>query len=396
MKPASFCLGMSIFFLFSAPLQAGFFDDLKRQAEKAVQGVTKGVVDGVLPGRKDAGEEKEDPAHSDARPAPSVGNTASAGDAYAEIRAVQVGLKQLGYYKGRPDGKYGKQTRAAIIAYQRDRGMKEDGRVTGRLAKDIQYVTNNVQARAELKEKQKARETASIASKASPARQQSSQLPTFGPFTTELLYVRFNPERYSLDYKNGYYLKQAIQRVYPREWRSIGDEFEQRRKLPELRERLLRDAEKQPLKYRFIKVNSLSRYNFDAQEYLVPLPQLPFIVNRKARWASMKMSPDAAEAFKKRCTGGITFKQCEIYVEVVANIVGSGNGEDTGLFGVLESVRVYNHSTNGGYPDAQLSDLVYVVDLKDIPEDTAFKMYGGEKLLGESVEKDDDKMEISF
>jgi hypothetical protein len=42
-------------------------------------------------------------------------------------RDVQYFLKELGYYKGALDGKTGPQTRSAVIAFQKKRGLKPDG-----------------------------------------------------------------------------------------------------------------------------------------------------------------------------------------------------------------------------------------------------------------------------
>jgi hypothetical protein len=50
---------------------------------------------------------------------------------YGEVRDVQGGPRQLGYYDGPIDGIYGPETRQAIQRYQGDRGMLADG-VIGR------------------------------------------------------------------------------------------------------------------------------------------------------------------------------------------------------------------------------------------------------------------------
>jgi len=393
--PLSFIFPVFLLLL-PAISHAGFFDELKRQAEETVQGVTKGVVDGITPGRKEPPQQEETPPHSSTQDAQQTQTTISAQQRYSKTRTVQLGLKRLGYYKGTPDGKYGKQTRAAILAYQRDRGLAEDGQITDSLAKDIKYVRYNDKARAELARKQQVRASAARPASPTSAVPKYTGLPTFGRHTHELLKVRFNPEVYSLDYKKGYYLEKTLQRLYPNEWRAIGDEFEKRRQLPKLRERLLREARQLPLRYRFLKASQLSRYNFEAQQFQVGYPQLPVIADRFAGSLEIKMAPDAAEAFKKRCTGGSNYRQCEVYVEIIANVIGAGKGPDEGVFGTLEQIRIYNHSTNGDRPDAQLSDLVYEVDPGELFRNTNFERYGGAKILEESGKKDESKIEISF
>lgn len=45
----------------------------------------------------------------------------------ARVRNCQQALKAQGYYKGRPDGRVGQQTRAAISKYQKDQGLQVTG-----------------------------------------------------------------------------------------------------------------------------------------------------------------------------------------------------------------------------------------------------------------------------
>lgn len=44
-----------------------------------------------------------------------------------EVRQIQNKLKQLGYYKGTVDGIYGNNTKNAVIAFQKNCGLKADG-----------------------------------------------------------------------------------------------------------------------------------------------------------------------------------------------------------------------------------------------------------------------------
>lgn len=45
----------------------------------------------------------------------------------SEVRQIQTKLKELGYYKGSVDGIFGKQTRSAVIAFQKNCGLTADG-----------------------------------------------------------------------------------------------------------------------------------------------------------------------------------------------------------------------------------------------------------------------------
>jgi len=49
--------------------------------------------------------------------------------------AAQQALTQLGYNTGKADGRNGRSTRRAILAFQKDHGLAEDGRLTFALAK---------------------------------------------------------------------------------------------------------------------------------------------------------------------------------------------------------------------------------------------------------------------
>lgn len=44
-----------------------------------------------------------------------------------EVRQIQTKLKQLGYYKGNIDGIFGKDTKTAVIAFQKNCGLTQDG-----------------------------------------------------------------------------------------------------------------------------------------------------------------------------------------------------------------------------------------------------------------------------
>jgi peptidoglycan hydrolase-like protein with peptidoglycan-binding domain len=66
------------------------------------------------------------------RPQPRVYQGRPVGVASLEAR-VQQRLAAEGYYRGAIDGIVGAGTRAAIRAYQRDRGLRVTGRIDNRL-----------------------------------------------------------------------------------------------------------------------------------------------------------------------------------------------------------------------------------------------------------------------
>lgn len=58
-----------------------------------------------------------------------------------EVRAVQEKLKQWGYYRGVPDGVYGKETYRAVTYFQRKNGLRADGVVGGKTKKALGITT---------------------------------------------------------------------------------------------------------------------------------------------------------------------------------------------------------------------------------------------------------------
>ena len=57
----------------------------------------------------------------------SVQTLSKYGSTGSEVRQVQTKLKSLGYYKGSVDGIYGTATKNAVMAFQRNCGLKVDG-----------------------------------------------------------------------------------------------------------------------------------------------------------------------------------------------------------------------------------------------------------------------------
>ncbi len=56
---------------------------------------------------------------------------------------VQQALKTAGFYKGAVDGKLGSGTKAAIVKFQKDRGLKADGIVGERTWSELKSASSN-------------------------------------------------------------------------------------------------------------------------------------------------------------------------------------------------------------------------------------------------------------
>jgi peptidoglycan hydrolase-like protein with peptidoglycan-binding domain len=69
-----------------------------------------------------------------AKPAPAAGDNAT-------VKEVQQILADLGYAPGPIDGTMGDETQRAVSAFQRDRKIAQNGRVTPELLREIKRVT---------------------------------------------------------------------------------------------------------------------------------------------------------------------------------------------------------------------------------------------------------------
>lgn len=75
------------------------------------------------------------------KPASSESSPPTVSDDTATIKAVQQIMSDLGYSPGPVDGTLGASTSHAIAAFQRDRKMAQDGRITPELLREIKRVT---------------------------------------------------------------------------------------------------------------------------------------------------------------------------------------------------------------------------------------------------------------
>ena len=264
MKPTIPFLGVCLLFLLSSPLHAGFFDDLKKQAEKAVQDTAKGIAGAVVPGKSQEAEPK--PTHQpQVQPDPSQREAALS---EPELRGLQICLGRLGYYRGTPDGRYGPGTAAAIRRFQQDRGMAVDSKASRKVVDECGRVYRDPALRAALQKKNGV-DASDSSARAMPS---GIRTPSDGAYTEYpvpkghealLLRVRFQPERYAPEYKEPYKpagenLYRAITEMYPGALNGIRTEVERKRKLQELYERLLAEAKAIPLTYRVVVPGKIS------------------------------------------------------------------------------------------------------------------------------------------
>ncbi len=57
----------------------------------------------------------------------SVSALSKMGSRSKEVKEIQIALKSKGYYKGSVDGIFGTQTKKAVVAFQKDKGLTADG-----------------------------------------------------------------------------------------------------------------------------------------------------------------------------------------------------------------------------------------------------------------------------
>ena len=67
--------------------------------------------------------------------APSWQGTLATGAAGPAVKAAQLRLTALGYWSGRPNGRYGAQTSQAVMALQKTAGLRRTGRIDQRVRK---------------------------------------------------------------------------------------------------------------------------------------------------------------------------------------------------------------------------------------------------------------------
>ena len=93
----------------------------------AFQKKTSGLYDDGVAGPSTLQALYSSNAAKTSTPVAVVGTKLQSGDEGDAVRALQKQLKSLGYLAGSVDGSYGEKTKAAVIAFQSNNGLKVDG-----------------------------------------------------------------------------------------------------------------------------------------------------------------------------------------------------------------------------------------------------------------------------
>ncbi len=116
----------------------GSFGDLTEEAVKAFQKDKRLTVDGVagegtikaLFGQDAAKPPEEEKGMAGIKSLSDIGDTPATsekGDSGSKVKKLQQALKLKGYYNGPADGDFGEATETAVMAFQRAKGMSQDG-----------------------------------------------------------------------------------------------------------------------------------------------------------------------------------------------------------------------------------------------------------------------------
>ena len=114
-------------------------------AVMAFQKKTSGLYDDGVAGPETLKALYSNNAAKSSSPVASVGVKLQSGSEGDAVRALQKRLKTLGYLKETPDGSYGEKTKAAVIAFQTNNGLKVDG-IAGTNTLDAIYSQNALKA----------------------------------------------------------------------------------------------------------------------------------------------------------------------------------------------------------------------------------------------------------
>jgi peptidoglycan hydrolase-like protein with peptidoglycan-binding domain len=110
---------------FTGPI-SGTFGPLTQDAVIAFQRASNLTADGIVgAGTSDALRRATAPAPVPVNPPAST--VLRRGDSGQRVVDLQSRLRQLGFYSGALNGNYGSLTEAAVVAFQRSRGLTEDG-----------------------------------------------------------------------------------------------------------------------------------------------------------------------------------------------------------------------------------------------------------------------------
>ena len=123
----------------------GEYGGATQAAVKAFQKKTSGLWDDGIAGPDTQKALYSSGAAKSSSVVASTGESLRPGAEGGAVRALQTRLKKLGYYKGSVDGSYGTNTQEAVIAFQRNNGLTDDG-IAGPVTLNKLYADDAVSA----------------------------------------------------------------------------------------------------------------------------------------------------------------------------------------------------------------------------------------------------------
>lgn len=335
----------------SLPAQAGFWDNIKEQADKA-RGAIESLDDaasqaGKRLGLGDQDEEQERQEQTEApspqpalhvTPSQPVQPAAPSSPRYdrAQVLTIQKNLNALGYNVGAADGLYGPGTRRGIEAFQRDRGMPVDGKPSPAMQAKLDNAVRMAHSKPAPVTTVGTNDAASspIASLAdkndeiavSPASQTAqdieSGLPDAESVDIMLTIARLRPDLLDKTHIGNSQMDMLAHflRRYPQwfdldrdqAYKLIENEFEYPRRRQELKKIVLEHINNAPI--RFIKQQQVGLADYDFDRKFYPFQQslkvasgpgpdyVYFYVHDEAELKGLPLSPEKAERLHKRQT----------------------------------------------------------------------------------------------
>lgn len=236
-----------------ATANAGFFDDMVNQAKQATGQIIENTMDSVVNGQQDQ-EQQPQPtqpaAKSHQAPVPAYDRQL--------VRDIQTALNEHGYNTGKPDGLYGKGTRSAITAYQKDKGLAVDGRPSPALLASLQQAPKT---------------TAGVTPQAGTG--DSRPEPTLAAM--KLAAVHYRPDTLDSDT----ILKDVLLTAHREFGKVAANEFQWRKRKAEFKQQMLAESQAAPIAFDAqpwhdssvskVKPYEFKRYDFDKQTFRVDL-----------------------------------------------------------------------------------------------------------------------------
>lgn len=390
-------LGFSLSLLMALPVQSGWFDNLKRQAEKAISDTTNDVINSVT-----GDSEKEVSANEDLEKKEPANKTTSHEDDHKRhvVREIQKGLAQLGYDVGNPDGIAGRGTRRAIEKYQTDKQLKVDGEPTqfiydhvrctlgnSRGCRNVKMVMRPIEQRKQEEQwkQQAAQQQQRFDAYSGPA--------TIGHNNRQLMQVRFNKQAYQLKDKNGgrnYKLTDLLKLKYQKEWRSIRNEFDMHREIPKLHRRLMDEADNAPTTYRTVHRTPLEPYDFNRQVFPVTTTGSRLVTFDRVYSGKiyLPIGMDSAEQFKNYTRG-------TVFIERVYEVVGISIDGYSRPLAHVKSLKVFKNGLEKTGKETLLNNLIMNIPISELDPYPPFALQGGQPALSDSGDNDN-SIQINF